>query len=375
LVRSHDTIARLGGDEFAIVATNVSERSDIAALCTRVVQCIREPFELNAGQAFVGASIGVAIAASDSADGVELTRQADIALYAAKEGGRNRYEMFEERMNEQVQRRQVIEADLRSALVAEDQLKVVYDPLMRQDETDLLGVEAKLTWNHPELGDIGSETFLPIAESCGLIEAIGEIMLYDACRVGAQSPSHLMAVRIFSAQLRNPAFFDKLFSIIEVFGMRPGDLELEIGEKMLASTDEAAVTNLRKLRQAGIRIALRDFGTGFTSLRLLQQFQVDRIKIDRSFIAELAQSPDPEAITHAVIWLARAIGVEVSADGVDSVEQKEFLARMGCMRFQGELFSSAGQANWLKMASQAKPVKQKTKPNPKDDIEMWDTAS
>jgi len=375
LVRDADSLARLGGDEFAIVAENITSNSDIAALCNRIVQGIRKPFDLKAGQAFVGVSIGVSIADGNQADSAELTRKADIALYEAKGGGRNQYKIFEDRMNDVVQRRLSIEADLRAALLAEDQLSVTYAPIIRNEGSELLGVEAKINWHHPELGDIDSDVFLPIAETSGLIEIVCDIVLRDAFMVGAQSPGKLMAVRVFSAQLRNPNFFDKVFSLIGTTNMRPGDLELEIGEKMLSEAEEIASTNLRKFRQAGIRIALGDFGTGFTSLRLLQQFQVDRIKIDRSFIAELAQSPDPEAITHAVVWLARAIGVEVSADGVDTVEQKEFLTRMGCMSFQGELFSPSGQAAWLRVAARDEEAKPTQSPVELKDIEMWDNAS
>lgn len=377
LVRSTDTIARLGGDEFAIIAGKVESLEDIAALCNRILTNIRKPFDLDAGHAFVGVSIGVAIATNAQIAGTELAREADIALYAAKDGGRNRFRIFEESMNEAVQKRQHLEDDLRAALRTDDQLTVRFDPLVREDGNEIIGVEANIVWRHPKRGIVALEEFMPIAESCGLIEIIGEHVLHEACLAGARSPGQLMAVRIYPPQLHNPNFFDKVFSILDKTGMRPQDLEIEIDEKMMVIGEEIANSSLRKLRQAGIRIALNDFGTGFTSLRLLQQFQVDRIKIDSGFIAELAQSPDPEAITHAVVWLARAIGVEVSAAGVNSVEQKQFLARMGCMSFQGDLFSPEGQADWLRLTSNMEATAEGNAKNtkPLDDIEIWDEAS
>ncbi|UJQ94399.1 putative bifunctional diguanylate cyclase/phosphodiesterase [Mariluticola halotolerans] len=375
LVRSTDTIARLGGDEFAIIATSIGSEDNIAALCDRIVMNIRKPFELRAGQAFVGVSIGVALTEDRNSKGIELARKADIALYVAKDGGRNQYKIFEKRMNDVVQERQVLEADLRAAMRTDDQLSVIFEPLVRGDGAEVIGVEARIRWIHPERGEILPDDFLPIASSCGLIEIIGEFVLWHACQAGVKTPGQLMAVEVYPTQLRNPFFFDKLFSIIEESGMKPGDLELEINEKILSSAEEVANANLRKFRRAGVRIALNDFGTGFTSLRLLQQFQVDRIKIDRSFIAELAQSPDPEAITHAVVWLARAVGVEVSADGVDTIEQKSFLSRMGCMSFQGALFSPEGQADWLRTAANTKTVSKKPKADEHlEEIEIWDTA-
>lgn len=351
LVRNPDMIARLGGDEFAVIAEKIGTEDDIKALCERIVIGIRKPFDLQAGQAFVGVSIGVAIASSTKTDKIELTRKADIALYEAKAGGRNQYKVFENRMNEAVRKRQALEADLRAALKDDDQLNVKFEPLVREDGTEIIGVEASICWTHPDRGVIAPDDFMPLAESCGLVETIGELVLRHTCEVGVKTPGTRMAVRAYNAQLRNPYFYDKIFAILAETGMNPADLEFEVSEKMLSASEEVANATLRKLRQAGVHIALNDFGIGFTSLRLLQQFPVDRIKMDRNFIAELAETPDPEVVTQAVIGLARTVGVEISADGVDTLEQKKFLARMGCTSFQGTLFSPEGQANWLRVAA------------------------
>ncbi len=377
LVRSTDTIVRLGGDEFAIIAENIGSENNIAALCERILKAIRMPYELGVGQAFVGVSIGVAITEDNDVDGNELARKADIALYEAKDAGRNVYRVFEEHMNEVVQQRQALEADLRAAMRTDDQLDVTFEPLVREDGAEVVGVEARIRWVHPTRGEIAHDQFMPVAETCGLVEIIGEYTLHQACLVGAKSPGQIVAVRAYAAQLRNPTYFDKVLAILDETGMAARDLELEIGETVLTAAEPAVSSALRKLRQTGVRIALNDFGTGFTSLRFLQQFNVDRIKIDRNFIDELAQSPDPEAITHAVIWLARATGVEVSADGVDDLAKKEFLARMGCMSFQGELFSPEGQADWLRVAANLERNTVRNTPPDEGyvDIELWDTGS
>ncbi len=373
LVRGTDTVVRLGGDEFGIVAQNITSTEDLAALSNRILVNIRRPFDLRAGQAFVGVSIGISIADGPDVDPVDMTREADIALYEAKGGGRNQYRIFEEHMSDVVRTRQDLEADLRAALRTDDQLDVSFEPLVREDGNEVIGAAARLTWQHPSKGLMAPDTFMPVAETSGLSEIIGEFVLLRACQMGAKTPGQLMTVRTSAAQLRNPFFFDKVFSILNETGMRPQDLELEINEKILASSEEITSNALRKLRHAGVGITLDDFGVGFTSLRLLQKFEVDRIKMDSSFIKELEQSPDPEAITHAVIWLARAIGVEVSADGVDTMDKKNFLARMGCMSFQGALFSPEGQAELLRTSQIIENGPRKQASN-NDDIEIWDQA-
>lgn len=377
LVRTNDTIVRLGGDEFGIVASGVTSADDLAALSKRILAAIGAPFELGAGQAFVGVSIGISLTRDPKADPVELTRDADIALYAAKEGGRNQFRIFEEYMSESVRARQTLEADLRAALRTDDQLDVHFEPLIRETSGDIFGSAAQIHWNHPTRGTIPAAEYMPLAETCGLSEIIGEYVLHQACKTGIENPSQLMVVRAYSAQLRNPQFFDKVFSILNNTGMRPQNLELEVDEKTLSTSEETVVVTLRKLRHAGIRIALADFGTGFTSLRLLQKFQVDRIKMDRSFINELEQSPDPEAITHAVIWLARAIGVEVSAEGVDTASKRDFLARMGCTSFQGALFTPEGQAEALlnAISSADDPNSKTAQPDDGMDVEVWKSGA
>lgn len=370
LLRETDTIARLGGDEFAVIQTDVADIADVTLVADRIIRSIAAPFEVAHSQAFVGASIGIATAPGDALASVELARKADIALYEAKSGGRNRYRIFEDRMSETVRRRQTIEEELRIALSGGGGLEVDFVPLVRGDGVEIAGVTAEIVWNHETLGTVERDRFIPVAESCGLIEPLGEFVLNHACRFGAANPGLRVCVHAYAAQLRNPLFFDKIFSILDETGMKPADLELEICEKMMSPKEAAAASSLRKLSGVGVNIALGDFGSGFRALALLQKFEVDRIKIDRAFFDQLADCPDPEAITHAVVWLARAIGVEVSAEGVDTIDQKNFLYRMGVMSFQGKVFAPENQAEILLEAMSRVPEHHERK-LPQDDIELW----
>ena len=370
LLRETDTFARLGGDEFAVIQSQVGNIAETTIIAERIIKAIAAPFEVAQSQAFVGASIGIALAPHDALGGVELARKADIALYEAKASGRNQYKLFEDRMSEAVKRRQTIEEDLREALATGDGLDVEFMPLVSGDDSGLVAVTAEIVWNHDTLGRIEAERFIPVAESCGLTEPLGERVLSAACHFGATRPGIKVGVRTYAAQLRNPLFFNKLFNILDETGMAPEDLELEITESMMSDKEPIAAATLRKLSGVGINIALGDFGTGFRSLALLQRYQVNRINIDHYFFDQLADCADPEAITHAVVWLARAVGVEVSAEGIDSVEQREFLRRMGVMSFQGKVFSPESQAELLRNAVARAPSSMRRKP-PQDDIELW----
>lgn len=347
ILRATDTIARLGGDEFAVIQTDVSTILDVDVVAKNIIKAIGEPFNVASSQAFVGASIGIALAPDTATNTAELTRKADIALYEAKAAGRNTFKLFENEMGASVEHRQNIETELRDALVSGKGLDIKFQPIVQNVDDSITCIQADINWHHPEFGELTSDKFISVAESCGLIEKIGEFVLKKSCLLGAQTPDLRISVKTYAAQLRNPLFFDTVFRILNETDLPAERLELEITESMLSESEPAAAAALKKLRHAGINIALGDFGVGFNSLRHLQKIQVDRIKIDRLFIEQLADSPDPEAITHAVVWLARAMGVEVSADGVDNIQQKNFLARMGCTSFQGDLFTSKGMAESL----------------------------
>ena len=339
LLRGGDCVARLGGDEFAILQTGIAATDDVAALCERIIQAVGRPFELLGRSAYVGVSIGVAIAPDAGIDRAELMRKSDIALYSAKASGRNRFRVFAEDMDLTIQRRREIEQELRAALAAGDQFQLVYQPLYSAATSALVGVEALLRWNHPEHGLIVPGVFVPIAEESGLIHPIGDWVLREACKAGARWPLRRIAVNVSPVQFRAPGFAARVLDILRETGLEPGGLELEITESLLLDSTESSVNALRTLRAAGLRIALDDFGTGYSSLTYLQKYPVDKIKIDRSFIQNLGSDAASDALVQAIVDLARAMNVDVTAEGVETAEQRDFLKAIGCNELQGFLLS------------------------------------
>jgi diguanylate cyclase (GGDEF)-like protein len=332
-------IARLGGDEFGILLVSRDEAQDVEGLAAGIIESIGRAFDLNHFKAHVGVSIGIVNATSGNAEPRELVRKADIALYEAKAGGRNRAVVYEEHMNELLQLQHTIEGELREALQRDDQLAVAFQPLIDQRTRKVIGAEALARWNHPKYGQISPARFIPVAENTGLIEALGEFVLRRACALGAQAPGRTIAVNISPTQLRNPRFSVQVFDILRDTGMRPLDLELEITESILLDDEHVSAQNLRTFRAAGIHIALDDFGTGYSSLSYLKRYPVDRIKIDRSFVMQLADGHVSVAITQAIVTLAHAMDIEVTAEGVETEAQATILGRLGCNTLQGFLFS------------------------------------
>jgi diguanylate cyclase (GGDEF)-like protein len=339
VVRESDTVARLGGDEFAIIQTGVSSKRDSQLLCTRILASVEGAFDIVGSQVHVGLSIGVARAAVDGHDRTELARKADIALYHAKNEGRGRYAIFTELMDESVQIRQGLEQDLRVALRQGDQLQVYYQPLYDAESKAIAGTEALVRWDHPKQGLLCPAAFIPIAEESGLIEPLGEWVLRTACAAAASWPDQSLAVNVSVVQLRNPAFGWQVLSILRTAGLQPSRLELEITETAFLESFEQCEVNLKVLRAAGVRIALDDFGTGYSSFSLLRDYQVDRLKIDRSFTSGIDIASAGSAIIQAIINLARSSGLKVTAEGVETAEQSRFLSAAGCDELQGYLMS------------------------------------
>jgi EAL domain-containing protein (putative c-di-GMP-specific phosphodiesterase class I) len=242
-------------------------------------------------------------------------------------------------MNELLQLQHSIEGELREALLGTGQLTVAFQPLVDQQTRRVVGAEALARWQHPKFGQISPARFIPIAETTGLIEPLGELVLRQACQLGAKQPGRTIAVNISTAQLRNARFASQVFDILHETGMRPTDLELEITESILLDDEHVSAQNLRTFRTAGIHIALDDFGTGYSSLSYLKRYPVDRIKIDRSFVSQLAEGHVSVAITQAIVTLAHAMNIEVTAEGVETDDQAGILARLGCNTLQGFLFS------------------------------------
>ena len=355
LTRDGDTISRLGGDEFAVLVED-AQVTDVGLLARRILADIRAPFSLDGAQVYVGVSIGIAASTLEVAlDGAELVRRADIALYRAKDAGRNDYRLFSRRMDEVVKLRGTTEEDLREALSTGSGLSVHYQPLVRTDGT-IIGIEALLRWRHPTRGLVGPEEFVPIAEESGLIVQLGQWVLEKACRTSRMFPDIFIAVNLSPIQFRSSRFFDDLMQLISASGADPKAIQLEVTERVLLEDDDTIRGVLDKLRATGFRIVLDDFGTGYSSLSYLHKFKVNKIKIDRSFIQSLGSESDCGPIVMAVVAMGRAMGLDVAAEGVETADQKLFLDIAGCREMQGHHFSAAVPEEQLAALLSAGPL-------------------
>lgn len=341
LLRDIDTVGRIGGDEFVIVMEEIQDISEVNALCQGIIDALAEPFTLLGSETWIGVSIGIAVAPQDGLDRQELMRKADIALYEAKNEGRAQYRHFVRAMDESVQTRQQIAADLRQALQQKQGLEVWYQPLMDVDGERILGFEALLRWQHAQRGFIAPSEFIPIAEETGLILQIGEWVLREACRVSLRWPTLTIAINVSPLQFRAVGFVQRFKEIVQMEGADPRNLELEITEGVLIEDEREARAIIIALREAGFRIALDDFGTGYSSLNYLSNFPVDKIKIDRSFTQSLGVAENSTAIVESVVQLGHAMGLTVTAEGVETHGQMSALAEAGCNQLQGYLFSQA----------------------------------
>ena len=347
IVRASDTVGRIGGDEFIVVMPEVDNIGQVNSLAQRMIDELAQPFTLFGSDVWSGASIGLALAPKDGIDRLELMRKADIALYEAKSGGRGRFRQFERAMDESVQTRQTIAADLRTALQTRQGLEVWYQPLMDVGGQQMVGIEALLRWHHPTRGLIAPGEFIAIAEETGLIIPLGEWVLAEACTTQQRFPDLLVAVNVSPVQFRSTGFVDRVMAIVSQHGGDPKRLELEITEGVLIEDEREAREIIVSLREAGFRIALDDFGTGYSSLNYLSTFPVDKIKIDRSFTQSLGVAENSVAIVESVVKLGHAMGLMVTAEGVETAGQMSALADAGCNQLQGYLFSQAVPADQL----------------------------
>jgi diguanylate cyclase (GGDEF)-like protein/PAS domain S-box-containing protein len=348
LVRDSDTVARLGGDEFAIVQTDLHDVAGAAVLAEKVVIALREPFELNGRRPWVGASIGIALFPQDGDEHESLFKHADIALYRAKAEGRNRFAFFKPEMNAEVMARRSMEEGLLQAL-AGDELTVFYQPQFDIRTHDLVGLEALARWRHPQGGLVLPGSFIPVAEVSGLIQPIGEWILRRACRDArawreAGTPVRV-GVNLSPSQVRQRELSERIPEILADLGLEPAELELEITENLFLSPTDTS--HLAVLAERGIRFAIDHFGTGYSSLAYLNQFPFERIKIDRSFIAEIGQSEHAETIIRAIVQLGHNLGKLVLAEGVETEAQLAFLRSAECDQAQGFLLGRPQPAHLL----------------------------
>jgi diguanylate cyclase (GGDEF)-like protein len=340
-VREGDLVARLGGDEFAILSRHVSGPEAATGLALRIIESLDTAVAAGGADHAVGTAIGIALAPQDGDDPVELLRKADIALYRAKAEGRSALRFFETDMDGHVQERDKLERELRAAIEA-GEIQPFYQPLMDLKSGRIRGFEALARWTGPNLKTIGPDRFIPIAEDTGLIGPLTDMMLERACTDAANWPAKLeLAFNVSPVLLRDSAFALRVLAILARTGFAPGRLELEITESALVRDLQAAQTCLGGLRSAGVRIALDDFGTGYSSLYHLRNFQVDRLKIDRSFVESMARDKNSAAIVRALVGLGEGLGLEVTAEGVETAAQQRLLIDQGCGQAQGFLYSEA----------------------------------
>ncbi|MBN8992893.1 MAG: EAL domain-containing protein [Rhizobiales bacterium] len=343
-----DFIARLGGDEFAVVQRNVTCDDDVSILVGRIYERLRTPFDCNGHCLSSDASIGVAVAPHDGTDLFGLLKSADLAMYAAKAAGRRTHRFFEPAMEKQANLRRELESDMRAAL-AEGGFELHYQPLVDLRNDDVKGCEALLRWRHPLRGMVSPADFIPVAEDTGLIEEIGQWVLRTACAEAATWPAHMrIAVNVSPIQFRSQSLSLKVAAVLAETGLDPRRLELEITEAVLIADDDAALVALNQLRALGVHIALDDFGTGYSSLQYLQRFPFDKIKIDRSFVKEVTRNSSSASIIKAVVSIAADRNMVTTAEGVETLQQRETVQNLGCTQMQGYLFSAARPAHEIR---------------------------
>jgi diguanylate cyclase (GGDEF)-like protein len=338
-IKDCDTVGRLGGDEFAIIQVAKERPEEAGALAARVMNAVAQPYSIEGHQLVVSCSIGIAWAPDDGNDPDVLLANADLALYRAKAEARGSCRFFEAEMNELAQARRLVERDLRDALQL-GQFELHYQPLFNLDGAGITGLEALVRWNHPVRGTVPPLDFISLAEEMGLIIPISQWVLREACREASRWPSDIkLAVNLSPMQFRGGTLVQDVVNALAASGLEPDRLELEITETVLLDDNKKTMQALHQLRDMGVRISMDDFGTGYSSLSYLRMFPFDKIKIDRSFVRDLPANNDSTAIVRAIIGLAGSIGMVTTVEGVETMEQFDYLKAEGCTEVQGYLIS------------------------------------
>jgi diguanylate cyclase (GGDEF)-like protein/PAS domain S-box-containing protein len=344
-VRNSDTVSRQGGDEFVVLLSEVEQSDDTAITARRMLQAVAEAHSIEQHDLHVTASIGVSVYPDDGLNAETLIKNADTAMYQAKENGRQSYQFFKPAMNVRAVERQAIEENLRRALEREE-FAVHYQPKINLRSGQITGAEALVRWIHPSRGPVPPTQFIPVAEDCGLILPIGKWVLREACQqarvwVDAGLPPTTMAVNISAIQFRNETFLEDVFTTLKETGLDPRFLELELTESVLMKHAESTESILKTLRARGVQVAVDDFGTGYSSLSYLRRFPIDALKIDQSFVRQLTTTPNETTIVAAIISMGRSLKLRVVAEGVETQAQREFLQAHQCDEAQGYYFSRA----------------------------------
>ena len=335
--RTNDLVARIGGDEFAILARGVTDDAAAHLLADRIVEVVSRPFIIGENVADLGASIGISLAPRHADDTETLVNQADFALYSAKRQGKGHALIFDDDLREAIDRRRQLEAELRRASVREA-FEVVYQPIVDARNDAVIGAEALVRWNCPGHGYVPPAEFIPLAEELGLIGRIGASVLRTACNDARFWPPEIkLSVNLSPVQIVDPRLVTTVTRVLAETHLDPARLELEITETALLGDDEAALQTLRGLVALGVRVSLDDFGTGYSSLSYLHRFPISRIKIDRSFVSQLPGDQGSASIVRAIAQLGKSLDMAITAEGIETAEQMQFIAREGCDNAQGYL--------------------------------------
>jgi len=349
-VRESDTLARLGGDEFILLLEQVDSIEQVAHVAQSIIELLAEPFHLDNGQeVFIGASIGVSFFPTDGANATDMISHADAAVYQAKEAGRNNVHFYTAALTEAAQDRLALESELRRALTLDDELQLYYQPQVSMHSGEIVGAEALIRWHHPEEGIVSPMRFLPVAEKSGLMAALDFWVLETACRQHAKwqakgLPAFILAINITKYSFMDPGFLRQINQIIAKTGIDPKTVELEITEGALIEPSPQVIQTIADLKHMGFTLAIDDFGTGYSSLAYLQRFNVDKLKIDRSFVKDVLTDTQGEAITSAIISMAKSLDLSILAEGVEDADQLALLKGKGCEVYQGFFFSKPIEA-------------------------------
>lgn len=349
------TLARLGGDEFAVLAESCPQVVQAAALAQRMLNAMKDPFIFDGNQLFISASIGISLFPSDALSAEQLLRNADSALFKAKSAGREGYALYTEELTAHAQHRVEIAGELRRAL-DQHELRVYYQPVHDLHDSRLVGVEALVRWQHPERGLVPPGEFIPIAERTGLIADIDAWVMDQACRQMCQwladgAPLSFIAINVSSRLFARRELYEQVAQVLHTTGLDPAFLELEVTESAVMDDPEVALEQLHRLRELGLRLAIDDFGTGYSSLLRLKRLPVQKLKIDQGFVAGLPWDEDDAAIVRVVIALAKSMGMQVHAEGIEQVEQARFLLDQECDMGQGYWFGRpmpADEIDWAR---------------------------
>ena len=335
-------IGRLGGDEFQIILPDIDDRGRLGEIARTIITMVSQPYQIEGSRCVIGASVGIAIAPYDGINSEELVRSADLALYASKGGGRGQFRFYSSDLHSEAERRRQIEEDLRDAL-GSDQMRVAYQPIVDTKTNRVVSLEALARWAHPDLGEVSPGVFIPIAEECNLIGALGDWVLKQACADAAAIPGNVrMSVNVSAMQFSNPGFASTVAQALAHAELSPERLELELTESIFLGDREATEAMFNSLKLLGVRLVLDDFGTGYSSLSYLQHAPFDKIKIDKSFISGVTQAGNRNAaIIASIVSLAKALGMDTTAEGIEAHDELDAMRKLGVGQIQGFIYASA----------------------------------